>query len=270
MKLILATDGSQYAEEAAWLLSRLPHSEKLELIVLFINNLPDLRGAQNATALLGQLQIANQNKASSIFNHLKSIFQGANATLELVVGEGQIGTQIVDIAESRKCDLVVLGAVGHSLIERMFGSTSDFVATHAGCSVLVVRPTGLRAASRPINVCIAYDEERAFATTSVVSMPFNYSDIHIPFEMEEIIELRKGRLQVAADRIRELSSNVTTHVLEENHIGNAIVRFAKKSQSDIVVLGDSGGGFVSTLFLGSVSKYVLRHAECSVWIARTR
>ena len=33
MRVILATDGSQFAEEADWLLAHLPHSNKLELTV---------------------------------------------------------------------------------------------------------------------------------------------------------------------------------------------------------------------------------------------
>lgn len=45
MKVILATDGSQYAEEAAWLLAHLPHVEHLELTVLFVSNIPNLYGA---------------------------------------------------------------------------------------------------------------------------------------------------------------------------------------------------------------------------------
>ena len=153
MKIILATDGSQYAEEAAWLLAHLPHSEKLELTVLFISNVPNLHGATNIADLMKRLAIADKEKAASVFAHLKSIFDGANASLELVVGEGHVGTRILREAEVSKCDLIVLGAVGHSLFERMFGSTSDFVATHARCSVLVVRPTGLNTAKRPIDVC---------------------------------------------------------------------------------------------------------------------
>jgi len=45
MKVILATDGSQCALEAAWLLAHLPHSDKLELTVLFVSNIPNLHGA---------------------------------------------------------------------------------------------------------------------------------------------------------------------------------------------------------------------------------
>ena len=286
MKVLLATDGSQFAEEAAWLLAHLPHAEKLELSILFVSNIPQLHGAGDVAEFTKRLEIADKEKAVSLFDQMNGIFDGANATLELVVGNGHIGTQILQSAEARNCDLIVLGAVGHSLFERMFGSTSDFVATHANCSVLVVRPTGLKNAKRPIDVTIAYDETEASAAVfdqlsqfgwgpnskmelvNVVSIPFNYSEIPIPFDFDAIVSFKKRELDAAAKRFRELTPTVSTHVLEANHVGDGIVRFVKNAQSDIVVLGNTGGGLLNSILLGSVSKYVLRHADCSVWIAR--
>ncbi len=286
MKVLLATDGSQYAEEAAWLLAHLPHAEKLELTVLFVSNIPHLHGAGNIEDLSKRLEMADKEKSATLFIHLNSIFEGANASLELVVGTGHIGTQVLHTAEARGCDLIVLGAVGHSLFERMFGSTSDFVATHATCSVLVVRPTGLKTGKRPIDVAIAYDETDASSAVfgqlsqfgwgpnskmelvNVVSIPFNYSEIPIPIDFDAIISLKKQELDAAANRFRELSPTVSAHVFQANHVGDGIVRFVKNTCSDIIVLGNTGGGLLSTILLGSVSKYVLRHAECSVWISR--
>ena len=204
MKVILATDGSQFADEASWLLAHLPHSEKLELFVLFISNMPNLHGSSNAAELMERLEVADKEKAASLFAHLKKLFDGANASIELVVSHGHIGTTIVREADSRKVNLIVLGAVGHSLFERMFGSTSDFVATHAKCSVLVVRPTGLKKAKRPIDVCIAYDETHPASVVfgqlaqfgwgtntkmevvSVVTLPFAYSEIPLELDLDEI------------------------------------------------------------------------------------
>jgi nucleotide-binding universal stress UspA family protein len=286
MKILLATDGSQFAEEAAWLLARLPHTEKLELTVAYVSNIPNLHGIANATELTKTLQLADQEKAKSLLSHLKSIFDGANATLTLTIGEGHVGTQIIRTAETQKSELIVLGALGHSLFERMFGSTSDFVASHAKCSVLVVRPTGLRNTIRPINVCVADDEADSTSAVfgqlaqfgwganckmdvvSIVSAPYTYSEIPIPFDIDEIITTRKKAIESKEFKLRELTPVVITHVIESIHVGDGLVQFANENKSDVIVLGSTGGGLLSTLLLGSVSRYVLRHAACSVWIAR--
>ncbi len=49
MKVILATDGSQHAEEAAWLLAHLPHADKHELTVVYVSNTV---GARSVVVLL--------------------------------------------------------------------------------------------------------------------------------------------------------------------------------------------------------------------------
>ncbi|MDC0936248.1 universal stress protein [Pirellulales bacterium] len=56
-----------------------------------------------------------------------------------VIREGHPGEQIVKYAEANSCDLVVVGAHSAGPIARMLmGSTSEYVLTHAACSVLIV------------------------------------------------------------------------------------------------------------------------------------
>lgn len=286
MEVILATDGSQSAEEAAWLLAHLPHTATLELTVLFVCNIPILGGP--ASELTRRLQAEDAEKAAAVFAHLQDIFEGANAVLELVVAHGHIGETILTESQTRKSDLVVVGAVGHSMLDRLFGSTSDFVATHASCSVLVVRPTGLKNAKRPIDVCVAHDASSPSSAVfeqlsqfrwgvnskmevaSVVSLPFMYSEIPYEFDIEEIKKATLKDLESVAIRLRKYSPNVVAQVLEANHVGSGLVQFAQQKKSDIVVMGSTGSGLLNRFVLGSTSKYVLRHAACSVWIARNK
>jgi nucleotide-binding universal stress UspA family protein len=54
---------------------------------------------------------------------------------------GHPGNEIVTCAEEAGADLIVVGSIGKSRIERMLvGSVSTFVVTHSPVSVLVVRP----------------------------------------------------------------------------------------------------------------------------------
>jgi len=54
--------------------------------------------------------------------------------------EGQPYKELIDYAEQKKVDMIVLGVHGHSLLERfVVGSTADRVISRASCPVLVVR-----------------------------------------------------------------------------------------------------------------------------------
>jgi len=50
---------------------------------------------------------------------------------------------LLDVAQSERADLIVVGSHGRSgLAKMMLGSVSSHVVTHAPCSVLVVKQTG--------------------------------------------------------------------------------------------------------------------------------
>jgi len=286
MRVILATDGSQHAEEAAWLLAHLPHSDKLELTVVCVSNTVRLQGAIIPADLMKRYVADEKARAEKNFQHLSEVFEGANVSLELAVLEGHVGQAIVREAETRKSDLIVLGAVGHSMFERMLGSVSDYVASQAHCSVLLVRPTGLSKRKRPIDLCFAQDESPASAeavrqlaafgwgasthidVVGVVALNFAYSEIPYEFDVAAMKKSMQQAVDQAAEQLRKLSPNVQTHVVERSNAGDALVEFAKKRGSDIIVLGNTVQDRLGRFLFGSTSRYVLRHAKCSIWIAR--
>jgi nucleotide-binding universal stress UspA family protein len=218
------------------------------------------------------------------------MFEGSNASVTSKVVEGHPSVTIVQQAEELAVDLVVMGAVGLSRLERIvLGSTSDFVATHAPCSVLVVRPqlTEELKLHEP-RVCIAYDnsesckaaingfsqfawvKKTAIDLLSIIPTPFIYSDIPIQIDRSASQQTAMSQLDSGIALCAGISPKVKTHLIESDYVGDGIVKFAKEHSSDMVVLGDTGRGLLGRFFLGSVSRYVLRHAECSVWIGRLK
>ncbi|MCG8651830.1 MAG: universal stress protein, partial [Pirellulales bacterium] len=178
---------------------------------------------------------------------------------------------------------------GHSAIDRiLLGSTSDFVATHADCSVLVVRPTGLLDdPERPFYVALAYDSSppsqtaveqfREFSwgpktTVYAISVVSTVSGLLNPMVVDTTVdqELASQALQEVLPRIQAVAPETEGRVIESGHVGDGITQFVKDHQFDLVVIGDSGRSALGRLVLGSVPQYVMRHADCSIWIARER
>ena len=50
--------------------------------------------------------------------------------------------------------------------------------------------------------------------------------------------------------------------------GPAIVAMVKEDKPDMIVMGNSGKGALSSLILGSVSQYLIRHVKCPVLIVK--
>ncbi len=290
MKVLLATDGSKQAEEAAELFAQFSHPITLAITILSVNPPLETHGPIELVDLIERDLEAERLRALEACQRIEQKFRGEDVRVESVVLGGHPGELIVNEAKSRDVDLIVIGANGHSLIDRiLLGSVSDFVATHARCSVLIVRPARPHEpAHRGRNLCFAYDESEPskFAikalrefdwsrnthidVVSVMSLPFMYSEIPIEIDTEAIKTATAKMLAEGTQSLQELSPNVSSKLVESSHVGDAIVQFSNKMASDIIIMGNSGRGMVGRFFLGSASRYVLRHATCSVWLVRNK
>jgi nucleotide-binding universal stress UspA family protein len=86
--------------------------------------------------------------------------------------------------------------------------------------------------------------------------------------------LHRGAQRKAADIVREARRALGPHVgsvitrAHEGPPGQAIVGTAAACRAGLVAMGSRGLGTVAGFLLGSVSHYVVRHAPCSVLVAR--
>lgn len=287
-KVLLASDGSSYAEEAAWFLSHLPHAEKLELCVLTVIQVPYANPGYQKVGSMLECYEREKASATEAFGRIEEMFAGADVTLEHIIREGHRGQAIVDVAREQEVDLIVVGARGRSTVRRLLlGSTSDFVATHAGCSVLVVRPTGIRESKRPIQIAFGYEDtmpaQAAIEEFSEVSWG-SQADVQvlsvvsyvsaflneIVVESEDIKNEATESVQKATEQLKAVAPNSKPHLIESDHVGEALVEFVEDHKSDLIVVGETPHTFLGRVLLGSISRFVLRHAPCSVWLMRNK
>ena len=286
MKVLIATDGSQNASDAAKLFANLPHSGPLAVHVLTVIYMPPDDSGGMAYAWLPEFIKAEEARAKEGFNKVAGLFEGEEVVTNHLICHGHVGHTITEEASKIDADLIVIGAQGHSAIARvLLGSTSDFVATQAHCSVLAVRADKLPATVRPLRVVVAYDGSAPadaavdeFIGTSwgtkcevdlVHVLPHgSLFSRAVSVDLEAANREGKKLLAAAEAKLRAAAVKVTSHVLEGDSIGQAITDHAQKLDADMVMMGETGRSALSKLILGSVTRYVLRHADCSVWISR--
>lgn len=291
MKILLATDGSADADLAAWFLAHLPHDEPLELDVLSVLFFAPIAPVTTLTERWTPHTLSEERRleAEKNLDKVEQKFQGANVSVQRHIAEGHIGKTIIEHAEKLKSDLIVLGAQGHSAIARLLlGSVSDFVATHAPCSVLVVRDTGLREENhRQLRVCIGYDDSppsrlalnemgrfgwgsnTQIDVVHMVALPTaSFQEIPIQLDVPAILASTEEMVRDAAEELRSITPNLSSHVEQCAHVGLGLADYANDRKTDVLVVGDTGRSRLERFFLGSVARNALRHAKCSVWITR--
>jgi len=280
-RILLASDGSRYAEDAARFVARWPHRETLGIIVVSVLYIPPQRTSSLTSDWAEQLIAQESESALGTFARIKHVFEGANVELEHVVVQGHPGESICSLAKSRACDLVVMGAKGHSMIDRiLLGSTSDFVATQASCSVLVVRPRDDKSTNKPLRIAIGFDETGPSQTALEEIAEIHWGaevqiDVvsvwHIEgmYDLPETAHMQKSATR-AAKQLRDVSPDAEAHLVNCENFGEGLVTYAENSECDVMVVGETPRNFVKRILLGSTTRYVLRHASCSVWITRNK
>lgn len=283
--VLLAVDGSAASDQAARLLAHLPHDQQLKLTILTVIEPPRVYGNYATDELISQVAEAAREQAAATHQDVCKKFEGADVSIDHEYRQGNIGETIVATASQLGVDLVVVGATGRSQLSRvLLGSVSDHVATHAQCSVLVVRQTGIEKANRPIRLCLGYDGTTAarVALAEISETPWKtgteFHAVSIATYMlgtygelihdDQASKQHDRDLSDAKALLTDVTSNVRTHLIDSEHRGESLVNFADKHEIDLMVIGETPRSTLTRFLLGSTSRYVLRHAPCSVWIAR--
>ena len=145
MKILMAVDDSRFVEDRLQAVLTRSCAEQTEVLVLHIlqplTPAPPQMDAGYVPELAGE-KAAAQALVERIAEELRR--GGLKAYTRVEVGDARAG--ILGCAEEWGADLIVVGSHGQNSIQRLLlGSVSEYVATHARCSVEIVRGAPVRA-----------------------------------------------------------------------------------------------------------------------------
>jgi nucleotide-binding universal stress UspA family protein len=137
MRILLATDGSEFSRAAARSVTDRLWPEGTEVKVIGVVN-PNVRSVY----AVAEVMVNEETEGSlAVVNETVKLVSdaGLRVTGERAVGSAK--TLIVERAKEWGANLVVVGSHGRRGSERLFlGSVSEFVANNAHCSTEVIRP----------------------------------------------------------------------------------------------------------------------------------
>jgi nucleotide-binding universal stress UspA family protein len=146
MKILLAVDGSECGNAAVESVATRPWPAGSEVKIISAIELPFVPTPETwalPDSYYTQLETASKENADkAVQTAADRLLQNKEAQLVISteVKSGRARDVILDEAEAWGADLIVLGSHGYSGWQRfLLGSVSHAVATHAHCSVEVVR-----------------------------------------------------------------------------------------------------------------------------------
>lgn len=281
MKIVLAVDGSKHSDWATDWMLELPYAHPRHVTALHVVDIAALRAPfMVQPAMIGYAGVLQaeakrlETLAKRVAQETRKRLASHTAKAKVLVEKGPVAQTILKHIRGEG-GLVVLGQRGVSNIERFFlGSVSTQVTLHATCSVLVVK-----APARPISrILLAIDGSKS-------------SDRAVRFLLKQMNPRTNGRVEVQILQVlppfaytqATMAAMVFTHryaqkleaagyVVKESILAGdpakEVIKAAKRTRADLLVIGAKGLSSVGRFLLGSVSSKLIRHSPCSILVVR--
>lgn len=280
--IVAATDFSAFAQRALRRAAELAglHGAALHVVhaMRAETALDRLLGSEEASALAARTL---RDELDALAEPLRA--RGLEVTVALERGAP---AQAVAAATERLLPMaLVVGAHGRSLVRDMFGTTAERLAERVSSPVLVARSKGSRPYRR---VLVSVDLGPASAAAlSAAAALWPEAELLALLSYEPLFEMKLLGAHVGAEAVQAYNSRSRLHaderlraflaglgalaerarpLLRLGRPHEQILGAAAQSECDVIALGRNGS-IASDLFLGSVSKHVLRRAKTDVLIA---
>lgn len=147
MKILIATDGSTFSENAVEKCREfIPKARQTQIkIISVVEGVYSIAAEPfvGSTDYYIHLETELRNHATKAVAKAEKIIKdkfAESVSVQTEVIPGNVKEIIIDEAQKFEADVIVVGSHGYGFLSRvLLGSISDFVVHHAPCSVLVVR-----------------------------------------------------------------------------------------------------------------------------------
>jgi nucleotide-binding universal stress UspA family protein len=297
--ILVPLDGSQFAEAALPLGSRLARAAQARLHLLLVHE------PMGALIGMGDMVVPPPGLDAELKERERAYLAGTASALRQPDGRpvgfhetsGSAGPEICEEATRIDADLVVMATHGRGAFQRMWlGSVADYVVRHLTAPLLLVPPRGtesppLEADLRDIVVALDLSQDAEAILEPVTALSrltgAQLTLVHVVqliFEIgrvtstgpivadSELLEASrlqaKRQLERLADRLRERDLKVDTRVVTGINPAGGLLETLSEDRYDLIALTTHGRTGLRRLLVGSVADKVIRAAAKPVLVLR--
>ncbi len=299
--VLVPVDDSPQSQTAAGLGIALAHKLAAKLTLVHVLHEPPMHPLQSQSITMTDVR----NIAKNLLQPLLARAEHLGLSCETVLpneDKGGIGATIVNLADERGCDFILMSTHGREGLGRvLLGSVAERVARLAKQPVMLVRQAknvqekNLQVATTPFTRLLVPVDGGEASTNAIelacdlakrfeAELNFVYVIPNLPIPLSEPMgayaaidyaALEKtfeetGRVALVAALEKANGLKATSNVLRAGFesIATAIVHAATECQANLIVMGTHGRTGVNHLLLGSVAEAVTHHADVPVLLVR--
>ena len=205
---------------------------------------------------------------------------------QCTVQDGDVTALILEVAEERAVDLIVMGTHGLRGIDQLtLGSVTEKVLRKAGCPVLAARMPAHDSASEPgaphlievhrIVCCTDFSESSNQALEQAVSVAAEYCAeltlLHVIEHMSSSSDVENETARALEGLEKQISpwarqNIVTKPVVRIGKAYQQIIQLALESETDLLVMGVRGRHALDLAVFGSTTYRVVQSGPCPVLV----
>jgi nucleotide-binding universal stress UspA family protein len=144
MKILVPVDGSKYSTEAVKVASDYAKTKKADITIITVTPFVPGLDLEISAKEMASLNESMKRRGEDVLEKAKGIFTAEGITARTVLSSAiSAADEIIGLAEKEKMDLIVIGnrGLGGDATRFFMGSVASKVASHAPCSVYVVKTT---------------------------------------------------------------------------------------------------------------------------------
>ncbi|MEX2528853.1 MAG: universal stress protein [Gemmatimonadota bacterium] len=276
--ILLATDGSQRSEAAVQAAAQLADRLGATVKVVAVAEVP--QGTEPGMFGVPSLAEVGKSRLRELRKQVERMLQEAGAEeagWPVTYLEGHPARKVATHAGEVEADLIVLGLGRRRPMDRLLGH--EMAATVVRVSpvpVLAVHPDHMEL-PRSVVAAVDFSDFSKQALGLLPSVVASQARIVLTHVMDVPLitadDWTSAYRETARDRLSELGRSVSREgdvnveiQLREGGVVRELLALAHQEEAQLLAMGSHGQSFVSRLLLGSVSRRVLRNAECSVLV----
>lgn len=291
-KILVPLDGSALAEYALPLAVAMASQSKGEIILvrvpIYVTPYMGGEGAWVLPQLSPELLI---REATDYLTKIEESYARPGINWHIATPAGDEASAIVDIANQRQADLIVMSTHGYSGATRwLLGSITEKVLQKAHCPVLAIRNNNPiqkiavtvdgsalseQAIEPAIKIADAFNasltllrcyEPPLFSHSAMIDLEWRESGLASQFLEQQLNQLR-DYMEGLVVRFQQAGRHLNSQIVE-GPAGPTILEFATQNELDLLVMATHGRGGLQRWVYGSVTQKVLREAQSALLVVR--
>jgi nucleotide-binding universal stress UspA family protein len=268
MKTILfPTDFSKNAVHASLYAGMLAKLYEANLVLLHVHHIPMVPQSNHSFEVRNAISLSEKGAKEDLEVFTKQFINSSNLPSERIVQKvtyGFVAEKIIEIADSIKADLIVMGTQGASdMVDKWLGTHAAEVVKTAECPVYTI-PKNVRIVY-PKRVLYAADfkEDEIKATQKLLDITKPFGAICKVVHIHEYFEPNVGHK--IEEITKELEQKFNNKVVTIQHFNRADIidgleRYIKTFKPDVLAMAVHEKSFLSNIFDTSIIRHFIQEA----------